>query len=259
MDKLYLNIQKMRSKTAHLSNEALGIFIRYLETQTLSTDPDDTSAPAINIQNFIIEHHFNKHAIEVLHEILSDPALFREVAGNKFSCLFVEEGLNAWFEQRKKKSKAGKDGANARWGKDNKNASRDADSSNSVPPTSSRKTETPVTFPDWWTDELAQGWKQHRAIRLKKKAALTPYADELLLNKLAKLRDAGNDPLEVLNRSIVSGWTSFFPIKESNAGFKHRKAINPEEEIEKAARARFGDAADKAKNITLEEKRAHDE
>ena len=61
-------------------------------------------------------------------------------------------------------------------------------------------------IPDWIPRKDWDDWISGR----KKKPTLR--ALELAAEKLAKLRAAGNDPGEVLRRSVMSGWTGLFEI-----------------------------------------------
>lgn len=57
-------------------------------------------------------------------------------------------------------------------------------------------------------------WKAFKTHRLAIKKKLTPYAEDRLLKKLAKLCESGEDPNEIVSRSIESGWSGFWPLKE---------------------------------------------
>ncbi len=58
-------------------------------------------------------------------------------------------------------------------------------------------------------------WKAYLAVRKKKKAESTPYALKLIILELEKIKETHNhDPVEVLNKSIKSGWTDVYPLKE---------------------------------------------
>ena len=81
---------------------------------------------------------------------------------------------------------------------------------------SKEKNETPdETLPDFINRET---WKAYIEMRHKQNKPPTAYALEQVIAKLQKLRDAGDDPNEVLNQSIISGWAGVFPVKEAKSG-----------------------------------------
>ena len=90
---------------------------------------------------------------------------------------------------------------------------------NNVPPNISResvnKSETPKTpsqaptLPDWLSEKIWNDFVQHRR---QQKKSLTVRAMELTIEKLAELRQQGNDPESVLQQSIMNGWTGVFPL-----------------------------------------------
>jgi hypothetical protein len=59
-------------------------------------------------------------------------------------------------------------------------------------------------------------WEAFEAYRRNIKAPLTDEATRLTLLELARLRDEGHDPKDVLNQSIRNGWRGVFPIKDQN-------------------------------------------
>ncbi|WP_043442094.1 hypothetical protein [Cupriavidus sp. HPC(L)] len=67
-----------------------------------------------------------------------------------------------------------------------------------------------VQLPDWLPEDLWAHWQAHRKA---KKAPLTPYAAELSIRVLDRLRGEGHDPVAVINESILRGWTGLFPLK----------------------------------------------
>ncbi|MXV43487.1 hypothetical protein GS501_00125 [Saccharibacter sp. 17.LH.SD] len=81
-----------------------------------------------------------------------------------------------------------------------------------IPPISPKPKKSAQKFapPDWVPLEAWAGWVEMR--RAKKRPA-TQRALELSVKELAKLRDAGNDPGEVLDQSTQNGWQGLFPIK----------------------------------------------
>ena len=67
-------------------------------------------------------------------------------------------------------------------------------------------------------------WNDYLETRKKKRAAPTERAEVLLMKKLEEFRAAGDDPNEVLKRSIMNGWTGIFPLdKKGGQGGAHRQ------------------------------------
>jgi len=68
-----------------------------------------------------------------------------------------------------------------------------------------------IIIPDYINQET---WEAY----LKTRKKTTEHAIALLIKKLGELRDAGDDPNEVLKRSIMNGWTSIWPLKGGGNG-----------------------------------------
>ncbi|MGR9579957.1 hypothetical protein [Pandoraea sputorum] len=82
----------------------------------------------------------------------------------------------------------------------------------------SRRVESTIELPEWLPEKAWANWV---AYRRKGKAAFTEHAEELSIEVLGKLRDAGHDPVAVINQSVLRGWTGLFPVKD---------AANPQEQ-----------------------------
>ena len=85
-----------------------------------------------------------------------------------------------------------------------------------VPTKEKKKTITKESaefvLPDWIPQET---WTAYMAVREKKRAAKTPYALNLIIKALQKIKQTHNhDPVEVLNKSITNGWTDVYPLKD---------------------------------------------
>lgn len=63
-----------------------------------------------------------------------------------------------------------------------------------------------------WVD--ADAWAGFEAMRRAIRKPLTEAARRLAVAELAKLRDAGQDPTEVLRQSTFRSWAGLFPVKE---------------------------------------------
>lgn len=73
-----------------------------------------------------------------------------------------------------------------------------------------------LTFdvPEWIPSEP---WRGYLEMRRRKRAPPTRRAVELLFAKLARLRDAGDDPGAVLDQSTSNNWTDVYPLRRSRA------------------------------------------
>lgn len=73
-----------------------------------------------------------------------------------------------------------------------------------------------VELPDWLPADAWADWVEHRR---EVKAPLTQRAAELSIKTLAKLKDQGNNAVEVIEQSVLSGkWTALYPVKDRHGG-----------------------------------------
>jgi uncharacterized protein YdaU (DUF1376 family) len=72
----------------------------------------------------------------------------------------------------------------------------------------------PSVWPDWIPLDT---WYAFLEMRKKMKKPPTEKAVELLLAKLKKFKDAGQDVQAILEKSITSGWQDVFEIKENKS------------------------------------------
>jgi len=70
-------------------------------------------------------------------------------------------------------------------------------------------------IPDWIDREL---WDAFLEVRKKCKAASTEYALSLIIKDLEKYKASGDDPNEILKKSIMSSWKGVFPLKGGGNG-----------------------------------------
>lgn len=68
-----------------------------------------------------------------------------------------------------------------------------------------------VDFPEWWPHEA---WRDFIDFRKKGKRPLTTEGVKRAIEKIAKLRDQGHNPIFVLNQSVDRGWSGVFPVDE---------------------------------------------
>jgi len=83
------------------------------------------------------------------------------------------------------------------------------------------KSADAFVLPEWIPEET---WKSFMVVRKKKKAADTPYALNLVISELQRIKQTHNhDPVEVLNKSITSGWADVYPLRveRNNETNKH--------------------------------------
>lgn len=88
-------------------------------------------------------------------------------------------------------------------------------------------------LPEWLPENVWLDFVEHRAT-LKPK--LTVRAADLVINKLEKIKAAGFDPVEQINKAIEHGWkTAYIPDsskKEMNKGFSNKQYTNtPKEDL----------------------------
>ena len=77
-----------------------------------------------------------------------------------------------------------------------------------------------IIIPDFIDKEI---WNNFLEMRKNKRAMPTEHAKVLLLKKLEEFRDAGDDPNEILKRSIMNGWTSIWPLDKGVKGGAHKQ------------------------------------
>lgn len=106
-----------------------------------------------------------------------------------------------------------------------------------------------VDLPDWLPKESWDAYQQHR-IDIKK--PLTKKAAELAIRELGYLRSLGNDPVAVIEQSILNGWRGLFALKHARNGYpngsnraqtKHERQLEIANEIRSRAQ-QHGDVQD---------------
>ena len=77
-------------------------------------------------------------------------------------------------------------------------------------------------LPDFINKEI---WDAFLEIRKKKKAASTDYALSLIIKDLEKFRASGDDPNEILKKSIMGSWKGVFPLdSKGGQGGSHQQS-----------------------------------
>lgn len=70
-------------------------------------------------------------------------------------------------------------------------------------------------LPGWLDRSL---WNEFRKHRSRMRKPMTDYAEKRAIMKLEALREQGNDPRDVINQSIDSGWQGLFELKRNTDG-----------------------------------------
>ena len=73
-------------------------------------------------------------------------------------------------------------------------------------------------LPDWLPLEQ---WNEFIKMRRKMKAPFTEYAQKLAIKTLDRLRVSGNAPVDVLEQSIMRGWSGLFEVKSTKLTTTH--------------------------------------
>lgn len=83
-----------------------------------------------------------------------------------------------------------------------------------------------IPLPAWLPPDAWEDWCAHRQ-GLSSKGWTTGAATRCI-STLAKLRDQGNDPREVIDQSIAGGWTGLFALKsgQSRSGFTSKNKLD---------------------------------
>ena len=189
---------KIMSLTAQLEHEpSREQILKYVNYQTLNS----------------LSLKLQKHSIDlpsILHKVLIDASYIshrREVWKNN---------KQQYRADNKNVSKdVSKDVSNKEKEKE-KEIDKEKDIKEPPQPPKENETEEPFVLPDYIP---ALTWKSYMAVRVKKRAAQTPYAFRLIIKELERLRDTfGNDPVAVLNKSITGGWSDVYQLKNEKGG-----------------------------------------
>jgi len=86
-----------------------------------------------------------------------------------------------------------------------------------------KETEPDFILPEWINKEAWDGYVEMR--KEKKSPMKTLRAMNLAVNTLKKLKEAGDDPIAILDKSTENSWTGLFPL--SNNGKQPMKSKAP--------------------------------
>lgn len=76
-------------------------------------------------------------------------------------------------------------------------------------------------IPDWIDPD---SWQAFRDMRKIIKAPMTPYAEQLIVRELVRLKAAGENPQACLDQSIRNGWRDVFRQRDKDLGKRHVSA-----------------------------------
>ena len=84
------------------------------------------------------------------------------------------------------------------------------------------------TSPNGEEDALSRSLDEFRSYRKQIGKKLTPLAETRLMNELEKLSGGDKETkIEILNRSIMNGWTGVFPLKEQKKRDYEEHPVQP--------------------------------
>ncbi len=96
-----------------------------------------------------------------------------------------------------------------------------------------------IDLPDWIDPKAWAGFVEMRK-RKGQRAPFTDRAAELIIAKLGRLREDGQDPNAMLDQSTLNGWSGVFEVRDQESkGRLHRQsaAARRREELNKALEA----------------------
>lgn len=139
---------------------------------------------------------------------------------------FISPRADKEIQQYKEFIEAGKRGAAKRWAKAGDSPPNSPPNAGLIPtnnhnpltithkPKKEKVAVAPSVWPEWIPLET---WYAFLEMRKKMKKPPTEKAVELLLAKLKKFKDAGQDVQAILEKSITSNWQDVFEIKENKS------------------------------------------
>lgn len=200
------NIADYRKDTQHLCFIGHGIYRQLMDSYYLSESP----LPSDENKLMRLLCVRTKQEKSALRDVLTD---FFIVTPNGY----IHKRCDVEIEAFHSKSRMASASANERWKK-----KRDA---NALPTQSEGNpigmltkelknlitNKLNISIPDWLPEDLLQNFKEHR---VKMKKPMTDEAVRLFITKLSSFKEAGHDPVECINRSILNGWAGVFEPKD---------------------------------------------
>lgn len=86
-----------------------------------------------------------------------------------------------------------------------------------------------LDIPSWLPKEA---WESFRSHRIQIKKPMTEEAERLTILKLESLKKDGNDPISVLEQSVMHGWQGIFELKDKQKIKKKTQAEFTKEDLE---------------------------
>ncbi len=207
--------------TSFLTNEEVGIYMKLIWYYY------DTEGP---IENNIDQLSMRVSAREQRDKVswLLNTFFVLNEEGTHWINNRCEEGIAEYYDFINSKKRAGKASAEKRALKNSSsNVEQESNTcstdvqptTNHYPLTTNHKpkkeaTDVAVVFPDWLPLET---WDAFIKMRKRIKKPPTDYAVKLLINKLEKFKNDGQDVQAILERSITSSWQDLYeitPIKQ---------------------------------------------
>lgn len=87
----------------------------------------------------------------------------------------------------------------------------EADIENKKIPPTPKGEKRPFSLPDWMP---ADDWNAYVEMRQKIRKPMTDHAKDLAVKKLARFRDAGEDPAELLQAATLGSWQGIYSLRK---------------------------------------------
>jgi uncharacterized protein YdaU (DUF1376 family) len=209
------NIGDYRKDTTHLSRLEHGIYRDLIDWYYLEETPIPLDTQVVMRRLRLVSDEEAK----ALQNVLSD--FFQIEDGYRHARIDADIlAYHAMAEKNRINGKLGGRPKKTQWvnlanpNESQNNPNQEPITNNHKPPLKPKAPATPL--PDWLDAEL---WADFKAHRIASKSKMTPRAEALALAELANLKEAGQNPADVIRQSIMRGWKGLFalPGKDENA------------------------------------------
>ncbi len=102
-----------------------------------------------------------------------------------------------------------------------------------------------------------QTWQDFLGMRKARRKEATPRAQELLIKKLGRFREQGQDPNEILEQSIINSWAGVWEVKDKKPKPIHGGAPRPEQREQPKPITPKSQEAKSVWEVALEEIKPH--
>jgi len=207
-------------KTGHLSNEVVGAYVR-LMNHYWSNNGQINFDPADLCRIMRTERRRFNHIWRYLDTFF---VLQSGYDGDTLLLPRLQEELEKAIEISKTKAASGRKGGLA---------SAKAKKKHTPP-----HTHTHINNNSYWVEnDLKKEWAAFKKMRTSIKAPVNETAEKRIISKLESLKASGNDPAEVLSRSIENCWKGVFPLKDerNETGKQHHADLSTPADRNKAA------------------------